>query len=149
MDFIHELFQEAEFNKSDMVSSSPAEETTSDPSSSSVEAAVSTSTPEDQTSDQPADTQSEAPRSSSPIDLSTKKSQEPEPNTETSAATTATTTSQGIDHFLFFTAELRLLTVYLMFVGQCWYFRVGIHPFCSKVLANFMIVYHHLQESTS
>ncbi|XP_053185216.1 RANBP2-like and GRIP domain-containing protein 8 [Scomber japonicus] len=96
---------EAEFNKPDMVSSSPAEETTSDPSSdpssSSVEATVSTSTPEDQTSDQPADTQSEAPRSSSPIDLSTKKSQEPEPNTETSAATTATTTSQDSSGFGF------------------------------------------------
>uniref|UniRef100_A0A8C4DAI0 E3 SUMO-protein ligase RanBP2 n=1 Tax=Dicentrarchus labrax TaxID=13489 RepID=A0A8C4DAI0_DICLA len=46
-----------------------------------VEAAVSTSTPEEQTSEQPAETQSEAPSSSSPIDLSTKKSPEPESNT--------------------------------------------------------------------
>ncbi|XP_034740454.1 E3 SUMO-protein ligase RanBP2 isoform X2 [Etheostoma cragini] len=57
------------------------------------EAAGCTSTPEQQTSDQLKETQSEAPRSSFPIDLSTKKSPEPESNTGT-AAFTATTASE-------------------------------------------------------
>ncbi|XP_035860470.1 E3 SUMO-protein ligase RanBP2 [Sander lucioperca] len=62
---------------------------------STVAAADSTFTPEEQTSDQPTETQSEAPSSSSPIDLSTKKSPEPESNTGTAAAAfTATTTSE-------------------------------------------------------
>lgn len=106
MDLIHELFQVAEFNKTEKVSSSPAEEAAADSSSNGGEAAVSTSTPEDQTTDQPTATQSEVPSSSAPIDLSTKKCQEPEPDAETAAATTTTTESQGIDHFLFFITEL-------------------------------------------
>ncbi|XP_042282968.1 ranBP2-like and GRIP domain-containing protein 3 [Thunnus maccoyii] len=105
---------DAQLNEAEKVSSSPAEETTSDPSPSSAEAAGSTSTPEDQTSDQtsdqtpdqtsdqaldqtsdqPTDIQNEAPSSVSPIDLSTKKSPEPESNAGTATATTATTASQ-------------------------------------------------------
>ncbi|XP_068428477.1 E3 SUMO-protein ligase RanBP2 isoform X1 [Clinocottus analis] len=48
------------------------------------EAAAGTTTPEQQTSDQQTKTRGEAPGSSSPIDLSTKKSPEPESNTATS-----------------------------------------------------------------
>ncbi|KAA8588302.1 hypothetical protein FQN60_001496 [Etheostoma spectabile] len=63
------------------------------PAPGATEAAGYTSTPEQQTSDQLKETQSEAPRSSFPIDLSTKKSPEPESNTGT-AAFTATTASE-------------------------------------------------------
>ncbi|XP_039675069.1 RANBP2-like and GRIP domain-containing protein 2 [Perca fluviatilis] len=94
----------AQLNQTEKASSSPAvtpEEPASGLSSSTAAAAGSTeaagcmSTPEEQTSDQPTETQSEAPSSSSPIDLSTKKSPEPESNTGTAAAAfTATTASE-------------------------------------------------------
>uniref|UniRef100_A0A671X5H4 E3 SUMO-protein ligase RanBP2 n=1 Tax=Sparus aurata TaxID=8175 RepID=A0A671X5H4_SPAAU len=78
------------------------EEPLSTPSSSSVEAADVPPAAEEQTSDQPAETQTEAQSSSSPIDLSTKKTPEPDSTTWTAAAApTATTTGQGIYHFLF------------------------------------------------
>uniref|UniRef100_UPI0037E97790 E3 SUMO-protein ligase RanBP2 isoform X1 n=1 Tax=Semicossyphus pulcher TaxID=241346 RepID=UPI0037E97790 len=75
---------DAQLNQTEKASSSPAlapEEPTAVPSSSSTEAAGTTSTLEEQTSSQPRETQSEASSSSSPIDLSTKKSPEPESNT--------------------------------------------------------------------
>ncbi|XP_034418242.1 E3 SUMO-protein ligase RanBP2 isoform X3 [Cyclopterus lumpus] len=57
---------------------------TSDTAAGSAEASGTTTTPKQQTSDQPTEARSEAPGSSSPIDLSTKKSPEPESNTGTS-----------------------------------------------------------------
>ncbi|XP_056279589.1 E3 SUMO-protein ligase RanBP2 isoform X2 [Pseudoliparis swirei] len=91
-------------NGAEQASSSPPvapEEPAAGPSSSSTEAADgcphaaaggaeasdaadATTTPEQQTSDQPTETLSEAPGSSAPIDLSNKKSPEPESNTGTS-----------------------------------------------------------------
>ncbi|XP_038576160.1 ranBP2-like and GRIP domain-containing protein 3 isoform X1 [Micropterus salmoides] len=96
---------DSQLNQAERASSPPAEapeEPTSGPSSSTTEAAGSTPTPEEQTSDQPAETQSEAPSSSSPIDLSTKKSPEPESTTwSAAAASTATTASQDSSNFGF------------------------------------------------
>ncbi|XP_069554564.1 E3 SUMO-protein ligase RanBP2 isoform X2 [Brachyistius frenatus] len=77
------------------LSREPSEEPSSGPSSSHAEAAGGTLTPAEQTSDQLTETPNETRLSSSPIDLSTKKSSELESNTETDAsASTATTTSQ-------------------------------------------------------
>ncbi|XP_040912885.1 RANBP2-like and GRIP domain-containing protein 5/6 isoform X2 [Toxotes jaculatrix] len=96
---------DAQLNKAEKASSSTAvapEEPTPGPSSSSTDAAHSMSTPGAQTSDQPTETQREVPCSSSPIDLSTKKSPEPETNTETAASTaSAASTSQESSTFGF------------------------------------------------
>lgn len=102
---IPNFFQDAELNQAEEASSShpvALEEPLSTPSSSSVEAADVPPAAEEQTSDQPAETQTEAQSSSSPIDLSTKKTPEPDSTTWTAAAApTATTTGQGVYHFLF------------------------------------------------
>ncbi|XP_030614512.1 E3 SUMO-protein ligase RanBP2 [Archocentrus centrarchus] len=93
----------AQFNQAEVASSNPAvapEEPAPGPSSSNVEAASNTSTADNQTSDQPTKAQSEIP-SSSPIDLSTRKSAELE--TEP-AALIATTRSQDSSTFGFNTS---------------------------------------------
>ncbi|CAJ1079920.1 E3 SUMO-protein ligase RanBP2 isoform X2 [Xyrichtys novacula] len=96
---------DAQLSQTENASSSTAdapEEPNPAPSSSSTNAADSTPPSEDQTSEQSGETQSETPSSSSPIDLSTKKSPEPESNTETtSAALTAPTASQESSSFGF------------------------------------------------
>lgn len=61
------------------------------PSASSTEAA----TPEQQTSDQPVVTQSEPKGSSSPVDLSNKKSPEAESTVETLSSSSAAAATQG------------------------------------------------------
>ncbi|GLD59049.1 ranBP2-like and GRIP domain-containing protein 3 [Lates japonicus] len=81
---------DAQLNKTGRAPRSTAEapgEPTPGPSSSSTDTASSMSTPTERTSDEPTKTQSEAPSSSSPIDLSTKKSSELESNTGTVAST--------------------------------------------------------------
>ena len=97
--------QDAELNQAEEASSShpvALEKPSSTPSSSSVEAADVPPAAEEQTSDQPTETQTEAQSISSPIDLSTKKTPEPDSTTWTAAvAPTATTTGQGIQHSLF------------------------------------------------
>lgn len=126
---ISKLFQGAQLNGAEQASSSPPvapEEPAAGPSSSSTEAADgcphaaaggaeasdaadATTTPEQQTSDQPTETLSEAPGSSAPIDLSNKKSPEPESNTGTSI-----TAGEGTEHLVFITTDVRL------FVGENW-----------------------------
>nr|XP_046259185.1 ranBP2-like and GRIP domain-containing protein 4 isoform X1 [Scatophagus argus] len=94
---------DAHLNQAEKASSSPpvpSEQQTSSPSTNSIETACSTSAQGEQTSDQPTETQIAAPSSSCPIDLSTKKSPEPESTTET-AAPTAATTSQDSSSFGF------------------------------------------------
>lgn len=84
------MYQVAQLDKSNEASSSPAvtpEMPASGPSSSRAEAADSTSTADKQTA--------ATPSSSSPIDLSTKKSVELESNTESKPASLTATTSQG------------------------------------------------------
>lgn len=97
------MFQDAQLNLGAKTSSSsPAvspEEPTASPSTSSAEDAAGTSSPEEQTLVQPIVAQSEAGSSSLPIDLSTKKSPEPDSSTA-AAAFTAITASQGINNFL-------------------------------------------------
>ncbi|KAM6979133.1 E3 SUMO-protein ligase RanBP2 isoform 2-T2 [Tautogolabrus adspersus] len=96
---------DAELNQTEKTSISTSvaqEEPSAGPSSSSTEAAGTTSSPTEQTSDQPTETRSDAPSSSSPIDLSTKKSPEPDSNSETAAvALTAPTASQDSSNFGF------------------------------------------------
>lgn len=58
-------------------------------------AAAAAATPEQQTSDQPAVTQSEAKGSSSPVDLSNKKSPEAESTIETLSSSSAAAATQG------------------------------------------------------
>ncbi|XP_029968661.1 ranBP2-like and GRIP domain-containing protein 3 isoform X2 [Salarias fasciatus] len=82
-------------------SSGAADETPSGPSSGAAEASGRTSGLDVQTSDQPVETQNAAPSetrsSSSPIDLSTKKSPEPEAiiTTDASASSTATASQES------------------------------------------------------
>ncbi|XP_035031257.2 E3 SUMO-protein ligase RanBP2 isoform X3 [Hippoglossus stenolepis] len=82
------------------------EEQTPAPSSSSSDTAGNTSTPQEPTPEQPVETCSQVPSSSissssCPIDLSTKKSSEPESNTEATVSTTSTTTGQDLSSFGF------------------------------------------------
>ncbi|TNN03173.1 hypothetical protein fugu_000202 [Takifugu bimaculatus] len=70
------------------------------PSTSST-AAAAAATPEQQTSDQPAVTQSEAKGSSSPVDLSNKKSPEAESTIETLSSSSAAAATQGSSGFGF------------------------------------------------
>lgn len=63
--------------------------------SSTAAAAAAAATPEQQTSDQPAVTQSEAKGSSSPVDLSNKKSPEAESTIETLSSSSAAAATQG------------------------------------------------------
>ncbi|XP_019945467.2 E3 SUMO-protein ligase RanBP2 isoform X3 [Paralichthys olivaceus] len=99
---------DAQLNEGAKASSSSAvapEEQTPAPSSSSSDTAGNTSTPQEPTSEQPVGTSSQAPSSSSssscPIDLSTKKSSEPESNTEATASTTSSKTGQDFSTFGF------------------------------------------------
>uniref|UniRef100_A0A3B4UK30 E3 SUMO-protein ligase RanBP2 n=1 Tax=Seriola dumerili TaxID=41447 RepID=A0A3B4UK30_SERDU len=93
---------DAQLNKAGMASTAePSEELLPVPSSSSTDTAGSISAPEEQTSDQPTETQSEAPSSSSPIDLSTKKSSEPDSNGGTAASTVSSTTTSQDSSFGF------------------------------------------------
>ncbi|XP_056881219.1 E3 SUMO-protein ligase RanBP2 isoform X3 [Takifugu flavidus] len=71
------------------------------PSTSSTAAAAAAATPEQQTSDQPAVTQSEAKGSSSPVDLSNKKSPEAESTIETLSSSSAAAATQGSSGFGF------------------------------------------------
>ncbi|XP_074551049.1 E3 SUMO-protein ligase RanBP2 isoform X1 [Halichoeres trimaculatus] len=96
-----DLFQLNQTEKASSSSADTAEEPTPGPSSSTTEAAASPPPPEEPASEQPRETPSEAPSSSSPIDLSTKKSPEPESNTETAAALTAPAASQESSSFGF------------------------------------------------
>nr|XP_020470121.1 RANBP2-like and GRIP domain-containing protein 8 [Monopterus albus] len=92
---------DAQLNQAMKASSSTAvalQEPASGPSSNSTEAAGSMPTSEKQISEQPTEARSEASSSSSPIDLSTKKSPETESTSGTAAAApTATVTSQAAD----------------------------------------------------
>ncbi|XP_004555650.3 E3 SUMO-protein ligase RanBP2 isoform X3 [Maylandia zebra] len=92
---VHEVLV-AQLDKSNEASSSPAvtpEMPASGPSSSRAEAADSTSTADKQTT--------ATPSSSSPIDLSTKKSVELESNTESKPASLTATTSRDLSTFGF------------------------------------------------
>ncbi|XP_056244800.1 ranBP2-like and GRIP domain-containing protein 3 isoform X2 [Seriola aureovittata] len=93
---------DAQLNEAGTASTAePSEELLPVPSSSSTDTAGSISAPEEQTSDQPTETQSEAPSSSSPIDLSTKKSSEPDSNGGTAASTVSSTTTSQDSSFGF------------------------------------------------
>ncbi|KAM9850833.1 E3 SUMO-protein ligase RanBP2 [Aulostomus maculatus] len=92
---------DAQLKEAEKDSSSPAEEPPLGLASTSTAAAGDTPPPEDQTSDHPADAPSEAPSSSSPIDLSTKKTSEPESSTETSLSTAAANESTESSSFGF------------------------------------------------
>ncbi|XP_023272442.1 ranBP2-like and GRIP domain-containing protein 3 isoform X1 [Seriola lalandi dorsalis] len=93
---------DAQLNEAGTASTTePSEELLPVPSSSSTDTAGSISAPEEQTSDQPTETQSEAPSSSSPIDLSTKKSSEPDSNGGTAASTVSSTTTSQDSSFGF------------------------------------------------
>ncbi|PWA31280.1 hypothetical protein CCH79_00002878, partial [Gambusia affinis] len=77
----------AQLNRGEPVSSDPAEPSqASGPLTSRAEPADGRPTPDDQPGEKPTDTQGETPSISSPIDLSTKKSPEPESRTDTTAA---------------------------------------------------------------
>ncbi|XP_014892528.1 E3 SUMO-protein ligase RanBP2 isoform X2 [Poecilia latipinna] len=81
----------AQLNRGEPVSTDPAEPSqalASGPSTSRAEPADCRPTPDDQPGEKPTDTQNETPSSSSssPIDLSTKKSPEPESRADTTAA---------------------------------------------------------------
>ncbi|XP_076018006.1 E3 SUMO-protein ligase RanBP2 isoform X1 [Genypterus blacodes] len=78
----------AELNIAEETSSSPAE-AAEEQVSDTTEAAGSTSTPAEDTSEQPAETQCEVSSSTSPIDLSTKKTPEPDTTTTDTASTTS------------------------------------------------------------
>ena len=93
------LFQVAQLNRAEEALSSPAEtpeDAALGPSSSSAEPTGSMSIPDKETLDEPKESERESPSSSSPIDLSTKKSPESVTNTETDAeALTDPTAGQG------------------------------------------------------
>lgn len=89
---IQDLCQDAQLNLAAKTSGSSPAVSSEEPS----EPAGSTSSQQEQTSDQPGAAQSEATSSGLPIDLSTKKSAEPDSNAGVVAAASApTTASQG------------------------------------------------------
>lgn len=116
-------YQDAQLKKTEKASSSTAlvsEESQPGPSSSSM------SSQEEQTSEQPTVVQSEALGRGSPIDLSTKKS--PESTTET--ASTTTTTSQGINHFLFITTGVKPSICVCVCPRAFWF---SVHQVCLNI----------------
>lgn len=146
------LFQDAQLNTAPNTSSCPAELPEQD---------------QDQTSDQPSEAQSEAPSSSSsPIDLSTKKSPELDSSSSATAATatattttTTTTASQGIYYFLshpsfawlillwrnsgFYMLKLKPMPTQLSGLIICLlFFRIGLSQCCTQGWNNMDFFTH-------